>query len=436
MFSIKAVNIKPLSCGLGLLGMLCFALNKAGLIPLEIMSFIAVGLSFYLAVSSRSNRLIFLIYGILAYAVYSIGLANYYNKIDSLYTTLLYTAYAETGIATLVLFLSILVFLFPNCINKYGRGNNVFRRKETNIIFVTIIAVILILVMVYGFGRPDSLGDERGKPSVLYEYSIILFIAAFYFSGKSCSANIVLSIILALFALQNLMYGGRVTALQLIFVWFFFFYSEKMSTLPLSISIAVGLMLFTVVGNLRTGFLSSSISQIFQSLISSVSSGLAWDTAYSSWHTSLTFYAFKDLCSAKEVCFLLGQWLISIILGGSAVPAANLPALTQSVIFHQFGGILPIYFDFYLGVLGVILIGCYVGFLIRRINNTSLEHYSRENGIARQALKLSCLYITVTAPRWLLYSPSQITRGLILCLLACGVLLWIEQSMRGIRKKR
>ena len=47
------------------------------------------------------------------------------------------------------------------------------------------------------------------------------------------------------------------------------------------------------------------------------------------------------------------------------------------------------------------------------------------------AFRLTLLYIIATTPRWFLYSPSQITRGAVICFIASLTLLWIGECLEA-----
>ncbi|WP_146001871.1 hypothetical protein [Eggerthella timonensis] len=417
----------------GCIGLFLAALFQLGVLPIDALAWCLVIFSVYFAFKVRKNRQILVVAAIITYACYSVASANYINRIpDTVYTTLWQTDFAERGVQALLIFLSVVILFLPRKIFYFGYKSKLFSRSESNTLLVAVLTCALISILVFGFERPDSIGNARGVSSPIYEYSTILFVVAFYFAGQSRSAKGILSFILLLFVMQNLVYGGRIIALQLMLVWFFFFVSHATNTRTLIISAFIALFVFTAVGNMRTSFFVSDFSDVLSSLTSNFTRGLAWDTAYSAWHTSLTFYGFENTPAGNSPLRLFGEWLASIVLGSSAVPESNLPSLTIQYFFHSYGGFLPIYFDYYLGILGVTLIAISISTLISWINKSSDQRARCTNRTTGDFGRLCCLYVAVTVPRWFLYSPSQITRGLLICMAVCAILLWLDKNMSRV----
>ncbi|WP_417333995.1 hypothetical protein [Gordonibacter urolithinfaciens] len=415
---------------LPMLGLVASALSYAGLMEPWLSAVWITAMSLILVVYLRKNRLLLFISLVIAYACYSICYVNYFNPLSTtMYTSLSGTASAQTALSSLLLFLSVLLIFSPKKINEFGYRASIFSAKRGNTLVVAVISVALIFILVYAFGRPDSIGSDRGSPSPLYEYSIILFLVGFYCAGDKKSLKGILIVLIFMFAGQNLLYGGRVTALQLLMVFFFIFLSPRMTIRSILPLLSIVFALFVTVGNMRTGILGADIVDVFESVQDIFSRGFAWDTAYSSWHTSITFLMYGGMIDASEHLRLFGQWLLSVFLGGS-VPGSGLAVITKSYFAHYYGGILPIFFQFYLGPFGVIAVAGCVAAIINWMNRTCGGIRSGDGSQVVYGMSVICtLYVTTTVFRWFLYSPAQITRGLILCALVSLIALWVDGQM-------
>lgn len=411
------------------------AINEA--VSALVVSWTIIAESLYCLFRVRKNRLLLTVYAIIAYACYSICYANYINRINSiLYTTQANMAEAHYAIALLLLFVSCLALFLPKRVRHYGYGSLAPNNVAGNELMVVALVVVLAIICVYGFGRPSSLGGERGSPSAIYEYSTVVFIAAFYLAGNRRGLKLLILALLAMFAFQNIAYGGRSTAIQLLIIAFFFVFNEKMHTRILIITAIVFLVAMIGYGAVRTSIWSEGIVGLAKGFVETLDLGMAWNTAYSSWHTSITFIRFEEIILPGQHQHYLNQWLLSIPLGGSAVEDSTLAVLTRPFFYHDFGGVLPIYVWFYFGIPGVVASGVLVAALSSATNR--LDPLSVSN--SRSALMSSCwlctIYFVASSPRWFLYSPSQITRGLLLCLAFCAILIWIDRCMRqtsGVR---
>ena len=416
-------------------GIVFSVLGYAALIPNSVIAFAALAVAFVLCAHFSRNRLLFLVGIVLLYLTYSVVVVNYaFPLTTTTYTTYRGTVEAGTALSSLLLFLSCVLFFSPSKVDRFGKGSELLGNPTWNSPFVVVLCIVLALILVFGFSRPDAVGGDRGSPSAMYEYSMIFFLLGFYFSGDRRGLRLTLCILLGLFALQNIIYGGRVTALQLLLIFFFACMSKKVSFGQFMALVVFGLLLFTFLGSVRTGLVSAGMDDVGGALSESLSRGFAWDTAYSSWHTSITFMLYGDLIPPSEHLALFWQWVQSLLFGGS-VPMSNLAMITQPYFWHQFGGVLPVFFQFYLGPLGVVLIAVYVSAIIRLVNSVCAGLREDTGGVLAPTLRICAVYVSVSCFRWILYSPSQITRGLLLCFLCSVALIWFDRQMM-IRSSR
>lgn len=432
----KRLQVRKLAdCFLAFCGIAIFLLM--GQTPgLEIPACIAILVqTAYAVLAVRHNRMLLLIYAVFFYACYSICYANYLHPIrTTMFTSLADTTSAYTAVGILLLFTSFVVMLLPQHIEHSTSHKGMFMGEHDNALFVWVLALILVVIAIYGFGRPEAIGGSRGTPSALYEYSVILFIVGFYLAGSNTGLRVLLFAILLVFAAQNIVYGGRVTAVQLLLVAFYMLFSDRMTTGQVVAVGAVFFVFFISFGVVRTSIWNDGLDSLVSAFGSTLNRGLAWDTAYSSWHTSITFVEYDGIISQGQHAYLLKQWLTSIVLGGSLVPDSSLAAMTRAYFAHYNGGVLPVYCWFHLGYGGVVLIGAYASLLTSVIAH--LSAVKAKSLIVAASLRLSMLYVTVTVPRWFLYSPSQITRGLLLCFLVTLVALWLDRSFATMRNSR
>ncbi|GEM_PF-1799509 len=389
-----------------------------------ITSLLLLVINGYIIWRVRHNRLLLILFGIIGYANYGVVSANYLNPIGgTLYTIYSGTKEAHLALIILVAFISIVVCLLPSRIKHFAFGDSLPSKNRPNNFLLACLLISLICICVFGFARPENLGTERSDPSALYEYSTIFFIVAFYFAGHSKLAKSAVLSLLIIYAVQNLIYGGRVTALQLILVAFLFMFSKRTRTSLLIVIVLIGFVFFLGFGMVRTQIWDQGLSSVIDGFCLRLSNGLAWDTAYSSWHTSITFIIFGESISGSEHLHYLFSWLASIFLGGS-VPDSRLPLVTESYYLHFGGGFLPIYAWFYFGIAGIVLVAFAVLAIVYGVNKIE-----KQVALFKNVLILDLVYLVITVPRWYLYSPSQLTRGLLLCTLVCIFLLLIDRWM-------
>lgn len=418
---------------LAVTGVLLSVLGYAAVVPNGLLAVAALVVSCAFLIHVRNNRLLLLVGIVFAYLCYSILFVNYLSPLlTTVFTRYRSTPEAGVALSALLLFISCLLLFMPDRIVPFGEGQSLVGGARCNAVFEVVLLIVLGLILVFGFGRPDAIGEDRGSPSALYEYSMILFLLGYHFAGSHKGWIAAFSVLLGLFVLQNIVYGGRVTALQLLLILFFCTLNKNTSTKLFVSTIVFGLIAFTFLGAIRTGLVHAGLSDYLEALSDSISRGFSWDTAYSSWHTSITFVLYGGIISHAEHLSLFGQWAKSVVLGGS-VPMCNLANLTLPYFYHCFGGVLPVFFQFYLGPIGVIVASVYVSFVIRFINKACEVVDPPSRVLLTPAIAIASMYVSTSCFRWILYSPSQITRGLLLCLLCSLFLLWLDRQMQASR---
>lgn len=375
-----------------------------------VVSCFTLFLSAYYIWLCKNSYIKFIISSVLFYCNWSIIYVNYFHEIDSMFTVLSKTEIGNEGVYILLLFVASLVLFTKNTVCEFNLA--IFQEKYPEEAFskwlLAALCVALVFIFIFGFGRPEVSGD-RGSPSAIYEYSILLFIACFWYSRRT-STDIIIVFLLLLFCFQNFYFGGRITGLQLLMVLFFMRYRRVISIKKIFAYALPVFLLMTLIGKYRTELVNLDFYEVYVDLINK---GMSLDTAYSSYHTSLTFLIYEGMLSVGDRLFMFFEWIVYVFLGSIWYEGKNLAVLTREVEFHYFGGILPFHFHFYLGYFGVVLCGAYVAFILnyidKNIKNNAISYFIG-------------IYVVTTVWRWYLYSPSQITRGLFILVIFFGVI--------------
>lgn len=372
----------------------------------RMIAFFILCLNLILLFKARKNWETFIIFGFIFWFNYSICISNLLFPINDYFTGWRKDTTVMVPSMNIILVFIVGVFVLIQPMKK--QNICFFEKKRSNKIITCGIILILVLILVFGFSRTSAVG-ARGDSTALYEYSIILFIISFYYTKTVAEKNI-LSIILVLFVIQDLVYGGRITALQLLICWFLIFWADKMSIKKVLPFVVVMILLFSGIGAYRANF-KFNIDSIKIILNSLYKQKLTLDTAYSAFYTSGTFIKVENLISMFDRLKLCIRFVLSLFLGG-IVADSNLAAYTRQFYSHYYGGVLPFFGHFYIGYFGVVAIAAYVAALI------NMFILKGTNAKKKGMYKCLGIYITSTVPRWYLYSPSSIIRGvLIFCVI-------------------
>lgn len=367
-----------------------------------LQSVMLLACNLYCLYKVRKNYCLLLIFMLLLYFNYSMVTVNFFTH---------YTAsdfvpnnadvrYVVKSLNILWAFNYLLIFAIPKRIIPSWGINLCDIRLKYSAATKTILFLFLLYILMFQFVKPDISG-ERGSGTPLYEYSVIVAIVA-ALSADTKKWRFLFVTVFCLFSLQELAYGGRVTALQyllLIYIVFFAGHYDLHKIMPVAF---IGFIIFTFVGMMRGEVLSSDfqISYIIDKLKGEM---FSLDTAYSAYYTSMMFIRLSDVLPTDERLQLFYDFILSVFRGESANRSAVLPVFVYKYYWHCFGGVLPHYFYFYLGGAGLL-----IPIIVLR------KYFDYVNGIYSFKSKLLVvvgLYITVTLPRWYLYSPINLFRG-------------------------
>ncbi|WEG73798.1 hypothetical protein [Vagococcus intermedius] len=391
-----------------------------GLNAFKIISYLLLINSVSLIYLYRKNIPIMLVWGFITYSNYSIVMGEVFSPNSrSLFSSLKEDASNIIGLMCLLLFTIVIIILTLFLYDNRELDFITYTRNENNIIASCII-VILFLIFIFGFQRPDALG-ERGTPSALYEYSSIFFIIGIYYTRKKSIFEKIYIIIAILFCIQNFKFGGRIIGLQIIFILFLMLYQKKLNIAKFFLISITGIIFMTGLGIMRDKYIQNdSIVNLL------LERKFSLDTAIAAYFTSQTFILYKAMTTTQEQLTLLYNFIISLFTGGDRGVSSNLSLITREIFIHQFGGVFPIWFYYWLGYLGVILAGVvtYLFTVVIQIKNSNFA-------------KLLAIFIFSTTPRWYLYSPTNLFRSSMLFLIVYIFVKFIHYlTQKNIRKSR
>ena len=366
----------------------------------------------------RKNVYLLIVNIIILYCNYSITICNYFSTFNTSFTELSNEYVGVQGINILCAF-SLFLFLFsPRASTKeFEFEKPITSSNRYNNLIEIALVILLCLIWYFGFTRP-SVSGMRGTPSAIYEYSIILIIMGYYYSGDRLLWKIIFTLITLAYALQNFIYGGRITGIQVIMTCGICLFIDRINMKRIVISSLLVIPLLTAIG-IQRGGISFSIESISEALRAINTNKLALDTAYSSYYTSLTFLKAMEYTPLTLRLSMFGSFLLSMILGGS-IPNSNLADYTRERFLHYWGGVAPFFGYFYLGWIGVFLLAFYISFLKKKIINGRTEN---------EFIKCLSIYVAVTAFRWYLYSPTQLFRGVMFLWIVYISLKYFDQMV-------
>ncbi len=370
-------------------------------------------LSVYVACLQRKNMLCFVLSIAILYFNYSL-VAGVYWSADSLPRIFDSHSYDELlrGMNLVLVFFTT----FLCCLKANREADiHVFLEKYPCSWLIVLASAVYISAAPFLFYNTESFGT-RGIASAFYEYSLVILIVALAFCGRNLKALSILMLASGWIILHGLLHGERALALQMLIICGVYLMLHRFSLKLIIPGCIAGIFVFTLFGLYRglNDLEGDVLTQVFRFL---KNGGMANDTSFAAFQTSLNVVRFADMSSLSERLTLFLRYLLYIVAGG-AVKDVNLARLALEAGVHGGGGWLPGYFYFWLGYPGVILSAAALGWFVNRISRLSKEN-KFQNYLS--------LYVLATVPRWYLYSPSALTRGLLLYILVFAAAQFVHR---------
>lgn len=374
---------------------------------LYVPAFINVVASGILAFLYRRSAFIFPVLFLYCYVVYSIFIGRYLvPEIAPRINGIIDYEYDGVGliiVSATTAFIALLLRPPNNFYRSPLRSDNL--TGERNILLSLFCLITGVLIELFFIDRQNTVFGGRASYSPIYEYGVIFYIFSFYFArGYHRIFSYGIGCIAIFFAFRDFSMGHRATGIQLFFVCYFFILSRYYSYKRFLAVCSIGVPLMTAVAVFRGSWSISEMS--LESLLTLLTTKyLAFDTAYFAYVASLSFVAVRELA---DMTTLFGQFLdflgSQIVIG---TVGQSLYEISKESYQHANGGILPFYLYYYLGLASIPI----TAWLIASYFN--LIAVATTKTISAQTMMIFS-YIFATSPRWLIYSPNQLLRGVLI----------------------
>jgi hypothetical protein len=311
------------------------------------------------------------------------------------------------------LFFTIILILIPGKkLINYSNGIKIEKKDNFLIFYMNIIICILIaffsksgdnLFVSGGYGQSEitNLGGFA-----IGEYFLIFFLIAFKFSGKKRLNQIILIVVAGIYILESLAFGLRNEFIQLSILLFILYYNENRKSLTYFGFIICGLYF----SSLFAVFRSDPVAFVQNSIIEDLSLKNIVDNKSDYYisaqgdvvHSSSRLINFRDnKIVENSIIYTSALWFFSsaIIPQKYLPPQANMAAYRQADYPVGGGGNLFAYFYYWFWYPGVLVIGIFIGLLIR--------YYRR---LINSLYGTYFILVFSTFPRWFSYSPIDLIK--------------------------
>lgn len=282
---------------------------------------------------------------------------------------------------------------------SFIKNNYLFYFNLTIFIMMAILGNTSDSIFVAG-GYAQSI--ETGSRNTLTEYSIIFFVAAFFTSGYSKKKIKALYLLSFLFIIKNLLQGGRIETVMILFVILTLDLIYRYSFKFILIGALIAFIFLHMYSFFRhnpenllylTDF-NSIMKNMFITGDAEIISTNQGDVVFASERMILLL---KDgVLTIEERLIGLGSFIASIVFPLDRLPdAANLTRYRLDLYTSGGGCLSSIYFYVYFSYLGIITLSLLISKAINIFNRidklSPLFFYS--------------FFLIITLPRWFAYNP-------------------------------
>ena len=191
------------------------------------LGILLLALNLYMLIKYRKNKLLFFAMIIIVYFNFSFVITKYIGTpielLQGVYNQISNSDTMTIGITALIICFSILNIVIGNVNNIDNKPSlqpskvTIANRNKIVLILQVLLTLILLYHIIAGITHNTT----------LLEYSIFLFIFAFYYSKGNKTNKIILEILLMFFAIYSLKNGDRISVLQFLLADFIINYLDK-----------------------------------------------------------------------------------------------------------------------------------------------------------------------------------------------------------------
>jgi hypothetical protein len=370
---------------------------------------------------TRNNYGYFLLFLFIFYINYSISIGEFIFSHLTVPMTQVKTD-AIYGQALRQLLIFNLVFLFFLKSDDFFVLIQPYSKHKSSLISL-IFLFFLIGIFFFGFNRaqPESF-FYTVRISPIYEYARILFLVLFVFSPKSKIFKFIVTLTLFIFSLNEIYYGGRITSIQLIFLFILISKDIQFLIKPSRLFFVFigGIIFAELIGSFRDLEFYDLDTIVF--ILSNFYKNLfVFDTATFSFYASATHIAATNSFNIFERLSFFVSFLLDTFFFFESVYSDLTTFIGNNIYVNFGGGLIFSHFYFWFDFLGPIILPAILVIVFNKLQPSkyNLDFY----------LYLS---VIISSPRWYLYSPNSLIFGglLLPLILYFFILIFLKLSYK------
>jgi len=370
--------------------------NSTNIEVLKILCLINLAFSLIPLFLHRRSPYLGPIFLVLSYVIYSIFIGRYFSpELAPAINAVIDYEFDFLGLFITFLFIFFFTFFLKSHQKIVLTIEPVSKSSKNIIISLGCIFVALCLQFIF----MERVDGARGNYSPIYEYSIVFCIPALFYSLRNKYFKFFIISILIFMILRDFSLGHRATGVQITLLIYALYLYKFYSLKRFSFSFFLAIFLFNFIASFRNDFIFS-FDNLTESMVYLFNDQfLSSSTAFFAWVASLTFLSVQTLVPYSEILTNFLDFIISMIIPGTY--GNSLYMISKEYYQHQNGGLLPLYMFYYLNYAAIPFIAIVLAFYFNLIKTKKTTTFK----------SLLFIYIFVTSPRWLIYSPTGLFRG-------------------------
>lgn len=368
--------------------------------------------SLVLLYKSRNDVGHFIAFTFITYAIYKISY-EYLFDVKTTFYNVFYIDYNYNLVIAILCYFTTYIAIFYR--ERQTKKHYCITTKN-NVLIYYILYFVCLFVLIFGIKRVHADGYIVSIKTI-YEYFLIFFMFAYYYSGKSKTKKKFLLLLGIIYVFQDFYYGGRISSIQFLILICLLYYSKKLNSKKIMLLSLPAIILMNVVEFYRNNYTLEQVALSFINIFNP-------NTNYK-WNTfSEVLYSSSGLTYAKLEVFTLhgrldsfSQFFTNIFIGGKNELGDIIPYISTNISRVGGGGYIPVYFYFWFGWFGVVLISMLICYLFNE--NLKLKWIKKDFYIL-----FNMVFISMT-PRWYAYTPLILFRFVILNFIIIYYLLYL-----------
>ena len=309
------------------------------------------------------------------------------------------------------LFIITLGSTIPRDINQSLTNFN-FKKYKNNILFYInlFICIILFILGTRGSNIFESGSYNLDGKSSLNEYALIFYFFILFYSNNSFFQKFIIILFSIVYIFKNILLGGRIEAIQLCLIYFLFNFvlKNKISYKFIFFIVIFGIYVLNIINNIRSNPLEflygdhisyfNPFNIFFTTSTNDYLNSNQGDVLQSS--ARLVGLLQIGILGLKERLLSFLFFIISPLTISKYLPDfVDLSHYKHDEYGSGGGGLISIYFYTWLSYFGPIVIGLFLGNVIKKFYIKTNIYY-----------KIYGFFILISFPRWFSYNPIALIK--------------------------